>query len=52
MKKDASKDSLTQEEKGEKKGESDENKVETKAPILLKEKKVGADGIQVAKVGH
>jgi hypothetical protein len=39
-------------EKGEKKGASGKNKVETKASILLKEKRGEGDGKQVAKVGH
>jgi hypothetical protein len=42
----------TQEEIGEKEGGSGENKVETKATILLKEKRGGSDGKQVAKVHH
>jgi hypothetical protein len=33
--------SLTQEEKGEKKGGSGKNKLDTKPPILLKEKTTG-----------
>ena len=38
--------SLTQEEMGEKKGGSGQNKVETKAPILLKEKTTGDTRIE------
>ncbi len=44
--------SLPQVEKGEKEGGSGKNKVETKAPILLKEKWGEGDVKQVAKVGH